>query len=394
MDCELYGGWVGLASVGAPTVHHRVAFGTLAGYGRASPNGGRTGRPNLVNDSNQNDPGIVLGGEPARIRASQREFAAMPIDLDAMSDFPPEMPLRQRTLARPVSVEGPGTFLGKATRRLTFEPTDQEGWWFDRVDLPGDLPIRVSVRNVWTTGNMVSNIVLRSGSPHNYMRLVEHIIPLRLGTKIHNVMIKAESGDPPLLTRYGREILERLDTAGTEELDAPVTYYTVKDTVTLGGPNGEYLTFSPFKGTAPVLNLDCGLNFKTAIGRQRIRFPINDKNFRLGSEARTNTTMLKMLYCKTIGNLFADIRNLGYNRDNVLIAGRVGYFNKPKLMHEGRSLEAAWHRAALDLLAALALIEEGLFIGDVTSYKAGHRLDVDMIRLLYQHDLLVPVTFG
>ena len=342
-------------------------------------------------DMNENDIGIILGGEPTDIRAAHKEFSAMPVDYDAMSDLPPEMPQRQRTLARPVSVEGPGTFFGKATRRLTFEPTDKEGWWFDRVDLPNELPIRVSVRNVWTTGQVVSNIVLRSGSPHNYMRLVEHIIPLRLGTKIHNLMIKAESGDPPLLTRYGREILEALDKAGVEELETPVRYMTVKDSVTLGGGRGDFLTLSPFRGTSPVLNLDCGLKFKTAIGRQRIRYPVNDKNFRYGSEARTNTTMLKMLYCKTIGNIFADVRNLGYNSQNVLIAGRFGYFNSPKLMHEGQSLEAAWHRSSLDLLAALSLIEEGLFIGDVTSYKAGHRLDVEMVRLLYQHDLLVPV---
>jgi UDP-3-O-acyl-N-acetylglucosamine deacetylase len=139
-----------------------------------------------------------------------------------------------------------------------------------------------------------------------------------------------------------------------------------------------------------VLTLDCAVDFRTAIGRQRIRFPVNDKNVRLGSEARTNTSLLKMLYCKTIGKVFADIRNLGYNFDNVLIAGRFAYINKPKLMYEGKSLEAAWHRAVLDLLAALALVDEGNFIGHVESFKAGHRLDVNMIRMLYQQNLIVP----
>jgi UDP-3-O-acyl-N-acetylglucosamine deacetylase len=339
----------------------------------------------------KNESGIVLGGDPDEIRAARREFDALPVDYDAIGELPPEMPERQRTIARPVSVQGPGTFFGKATRTLVFEPTDQEGWWFDRTDLPDSLPVRVSIRNVWTTGQVVSNIVLRSGSPHNYIRLVEHIIALRLGTKIHNLMIKTDSGDPPLLTRYGREIVEALDTAGSQDTGSPANYVTVKETVTLGGKRGDFLTLTPFQGQAPVIHIDCGLNFKSAIGTQRIRFPVNDKNFRYGSEARTNTSLLKMLYCKTIGNLFADVRNLGYNRDNVLIAGRFGYFNRPRLIHEGRSLEAAWHRSTLDLLAALALIEEGMFVGSVTSYKAGHRLDVEMVRLLYKHDLLVPV---
>ena len=56
----------------------------------------------------------------------------------------------------------------KATRSITFEPT-LEGWWLDRSDLPNSLPIRVGISNVWTTGQIVSNIVLRSGNSHNYV---------------------------------------------------------------------------------------------------------------------------------------------------------------------------------------------------------------------------------
>jgi UDP-3-O-[3-hydroxymyristoyl] N-acetylglucosamine deacetylase len=337
--------------------------------------------------------GRIIGGEAEAVAAAYQAFHAVPVDWDLSGDPPPEMPQRQRTIATPVTVEGPGTFFGKAIRRLILEPTDKEGWWFDRTDLSDTLPVRVSIRNVWTTGQVVSNIVLRSGPPQNYIRLVEHIIALRLGTKIHNLMIRTDSGDPPLLTRYGREILEALDAAGVREIDRPVNYVTVKEPVTLGGGRGEFLTLTPFRGPSPVLDIDCAVHFRTAIGRQRIKYPVNDKNFRYGSEARTNTTLTKMLYCKTIGLLFADVRNLGYNRENVLIAGRFGYFNTPKLVHEGKSLEAAWHRSALDLLAALALIDEGLFIGGVTSYKSGHRLDVDMVKLLYRNNLLTPARF-
>ncbi|MEM7394893.1 MAG: UDP-3-O-acyl-N-acetylglucosamine deacetylase, partial [Verrucomicrobiota bacterium] len=77
-----------------------------------------------------------------------------------------------------------------------------------------------------------------------------------------------------------------------------------------------------------------------------------------------------------------------YTKENLLIAGRNSYVNEPQLMHNGKSLEAVWHRSVLDLVAALALIEEGRFLGHVTSYKAGHRLDVDLVRLLYQNELL------
>ena len=77
--------------------------------------------------------------------------------------------------------------------------------------------------------------------------------------------------------------------------------------------------------------------------------------------------------------------------NNVLVAGVRHYFNRPRLRHEGKSLEAVWHRATLDLLAAIALIDRGRFVGRIVSYKAGHALDCDMMRELYCRDMLCKV---
>jgi UDP-3-O-acyl-N-acetylglucosamine deacetylase len=63
--------------------------------------------------------------------------------------------------------------------------------------------------------------------------------------------------------------------------------------------------------------------------------------------------------------------------------------NEPHLLQpDGRSLEPVWHRATLDLLAALALIDSGRLAGTVVSYRAGHTLDCRLMTLLYLHDLL------
>jgi len=62
------------------------------------------------------------------------------------------------------------------------------------------------------------------------------------------------------------------------------------------------------------------------------------------------------------------------------------------LPHNGKSLEAVWHRAVLDLLAAIALIDEGLFVGEIVSYKSGHGLDVEMVQRLYQEAVLTPLA--
>jgi len=337
------------------------------------------------------EPGKILRGDEKQIRASLKKMSQQPIDWD-LRDRPPD-PLRsgQTTIAESASVSGPGTFFGKAVRTITFEGTDREGWWLDRTDLPGALPIRVIIDNVWTTGQVVSNIVLRSGGPHNYVRMVEHLISLKVGLGIDNLIIRIDSGDPPLFKQGSLDLIHALDKCGIVTTDRPVKYCTVKEPVTVGGPEGQVLTLAPpDPSSSPGLIIDSAISFPNAIGDQRIIFPVTKEIIRMASVARTNTPFSKIVYAKTIGRFFADLRNLGYTRENVLIACKKRYLNEPRLIHNGKALETVWHRSVLDLLAAVALIKDGCFVGEITSYKAGHRLDVEMITQLYLNDLIVP----
>jgi len=331
--------------------------------------------------------GTLLQGDEALLRRSTAEMAAQPVDEERLEVPPGDPPWLETTIARPISVTGPGTFLGKAQRRLEFLPAARRGWRFERTDLGQSLDIEVSVRNIWTTAR---NIVLCSGSPHNYMRMVEHIVALKyLG--LDNVLIRMDSGDPPLFDRSSMDLVEAIDEAGIVQQAEPARIVTVKEPVSVTAPNGGFLTILPAQAGSRRLTVDCAIHFSTAIGQQRIRFDVNPQTFRHGAAARTNTNMWMMLYCKTVGKIFADTRNLGYTLRNILVAGPHRYINKPLLMHNGKSLEAVWHRAVLDLLAAVALIDQGRLAGHILSYKAGHTLDCDMIRLLYQRDMLEEI---
>lgn len=336
-------------------------------------------------------PGRLLSGTQEEALEAWNRLRSMPVDEDRSQETPAPIRTRRRTLATPVKVQGPGTFFGKETRTIELMPTEREGWWFDRVDQPDSLRVEVGIHNVWTTGQIVSNIVLRSGSPHNYIRLVEHIIALRMGMEIDDVVIRIDSGDPPLFNVGSMPLLEAMEEGGFVESAFPVRYVTVKEPVFVSAPGGKLLVFEPMDPARPALDLDCAVDFPSVIGKQRILLTVNRDTFRHGAHARTNTTAQKKLYCQTIGKLFADVRNLGYTRDNVLIAGKRRYINTPALMHNGRSLEAVWHRAILDLLAAVALIDRGHFLGKISSFKAGHGMDVEAVNLLYRQDLLTRV---
>lgn len=335
------------------------------------------------------DFGLRLDSHDEVLRRAWERFRTIRPDRDLWEEPAEPYPDRQTTLASPTMAEGPGTFSGRHVRRIALEPYAGEGWWMDRTDLDDSLPTRVSVRNVWTTGAIVSNIVLRSGAPHNYVRMVEHIIALKLGLGLDNVLIRLESGDPPLFERGSLDWVEAVERAGIVETAAPARFFAVKERVSICSGSGAFLILSPPPPEAPRrLRLDVAIDFPNVIGRQRVRFVVNRRLFREVCVARTNTSFSKRLYCHTVGRLFADIRHLGYTRHNIVIAGRRRYVNEPRLVHEGKSLEVVWHRAALDLLAALSLVEEGRLVGDVISFKAGHALDVRLITKLYRRGLL------
>jgi len=332
------------------------------------------------------DLGRILAGNEEHVRRAHETLSSVPVDQEVLDGDGADE--RQLTIAGSCRVSGSGTFTGKAERTLTLLPPEEPGWWIDRRDLPDSLPLRVSIENVWTTGNIVSNIVLRAGDPHNYLRMVEHIVALKVGMGLDHLMIHVDSGDPPLLDRGSLDLVEAVETAGTRALDDPVVYVGVKEPVTMASDSGGFLTLHPPANGSRALTVDCAIDFPNAIGRQRIRFAVNRDTFRHGAFARTNTSLGVVLYCKTIGKIFADIRNLGYTMGNILVAGPNRYFNEARLDHNGKSLEAVWHRAALDLLAAVALIPGGRLAGHVVSYKAGHGVDCRMVTRLVRDKLL------
>ena len=330
--------------------------------------------------------GRVLAGGAESIKRSYERFAAQRIDDIRITDGEEAgFSDRKTTVAAPCAVTGPGTFSRRAQRTLTFKPSQTPGWWIRRVDLPEQLPILVSARNVWTAQR---NIVLRSGSPHNYLRMVEHIVALRMGCGVDNLLIESGSGDPPLFDRGSLDLVEALSASGVRELDETAVHVTVKEPVTIVGDRGDFVTLLPSEKWQRKLRVDCAVDFPSAIGRQRILFDVNRETFLHGAAARTNATRQQLILSHTVGQLFAETRNLGYTTKNILIHGRKRYYNTPMLIHDGRSLEAVWHRATLDLLAAIALIDTGRFIGTVVSYRAGHLLDTRLMTLLYLHDLI------
>ena len=326
---------------------------------------------------------LVCGSQAALDAARARFDALAPDDVRLAESS--GWAARRTTLAAEESVAGVGTFRGRERRTITFAPSERPGWWIRRTDQPEQLDTAVDIANLWTSAR---NLVLRSGSPHNYLRMVEHIIALKGGLGLDDVVIKTNSGDPPLFDESSTPLVEAVRRAGIVETAADATYVTVKEPLAFSGRRGSFLLFIPDDGSRR-LRLDVAISWNTIIGDQRVVFDVTPETFAYGAFARTNATHRQYLLAKTVGLLFADTRNLGYDKDNILIHGRRWY-GTPRFRVEGteKFLEPVWHRATLDLLAALSLTGPDRFVGTVVSYRAGHTDDCDAVRALYRNGLL------
>jgi len=330
--------------------------------------------------------GRVVIGSSAAIAAAYDAFRVQPIDevrlaVDRSSPFP----AKRMTLAGEAAVAGVGTFQGKTKQTLVFAPSGKPGWWIRRVDQPEQLDTLVDISNLWTSAQ---NLVLRSGSAHNYLRMVEHVIALKAGLGIDDVLIRTESGDPPLFDQSSLPLVKAMEHAGIVPTEAEATYVTVKEPVAFGGRRGDLLLFLPAEDGERNLRIDCAISWRSVIGCQRILFDVTPETFRYASLARTNATHRQYLMAKTVGKLFAATRNWGYNDRNILIHGRDRYYTEPRFQMGDKFLEPVWHRACLDLMAALSLTGTDRFCGTVVSYRAGHTSDCDAVRALYRNDLI------
>lgn len=342
-----------------------------------------------MNTSPEYTLGKTIFGSSGAIAKSYGIFAKQKIDevrlsQPGVSGFSPF----RTTLKGEASAAGVGTFEGRFNRTITFAPSEKPGWWIRRTDQPRQLDTLVDISNLWTSAQ---NLVMRSGSPHNYLRMVEHIVALKLGLGLDDVLIKVNSGDPPLFDRSSVPLIEAVDRAGMTEKEEKVSFVTVKEPVAFGGQRGDFLLFLPAENGDTALRIDCAIKWNTVIGEQRVLFDVSPEVFRYAALARTNATFRQYVLAKTVGKIFAATRNWGYNKKNILIHGKNGFFNAPRFPVDGKFLEPVWHRATLDLMAALSLTGADRFAGTVVSYRAGHTLDCDAVRALYRNGLLCSV---
>jgi UDP-3-O-[3-hydroxymyristoyl] N-acetylglucosamine deacetylase/3-hydroxyacyl-[acyl-carrier-protein] dehydratase len=132
----------------------------------------------------------------------------------------------QRTISKPVSVEGVGLHSGKFVR-LTFSPAGiNHGYRFKRTDLEGEPVLKADVGLVVSTNR---GTTLKKGNAQ--ISTVEHCLSALRGLSVDNVLIEIDGPEVPILDGSAKPFVEAIEQAGIEDQEAPADCFEIEEPI-------------------------------------------------------------------------------------------------------------------------------------------------------------------
>ncbi|MFT3870218.1 MAG: bifunctional UDP-3-O-[3-hydroxymyristoyl] N-acetylglucosamine deacetylase/3-hydroxyacyl-ACP dehydratase [Nibricoccus sp.] len=140
--------------------------------------------------------------------------------------------MKQRTLAREVSVQGTGLHTGESVT-LTMKPAPTgHGIVFKRVDLSGQPEIKPRVDMIT---DLVRNTAITSG--HAKLNQVEHVLSALHGCGIDNVTIEINANEPPVLDGSAKSFVDMIIKGEPVEQDKEREYFVLEEAVSVTDGN-------------------------------------------------------------------------------------------------------------------------------------------------------------
>lgn len=276
--------------------------------------------------------------------------------------------MRQRnehTIAQRVSVHGRGYWSGEGVT-VTFLPAKAgSGIRFLRSDLPGTLPLPVSLQ---TCGGRSMRTVVSLGSLH--VEMVEHLLAALAGLQIDNCLIEVDREELPGLDGSSAAYVDALRRAGLVMQARTRNQLVIEREIRVGDDAGWIQALPAADGC---LQMEYRLQYEgpSGIPAQQYSCRITPETFvREIAPARTFVTQEQAIALQQTG------RGLHVTNRDLLIFGNSGPVGNILRYPE----ECARHKL-LDLIGDLSILGVD-FIGSFTSFRGGHQLNGQMaIRL-------------
>jgi UDP-3-O-[3-hydroxymyristoyl] N-acetylglucosamine deacetylase / 3-hydroxyacyl-[acyl-carrier-protein] dehydratase len=276
---------------------------------------------------------------------------------------------KQRTIARPVTLEGRGLFMGeKATVKFSPAPVNH-GIVFVRMDVTeAGAPVRIPALVSHVT-KRARRTTLRRGAAS--IETCEHVLSALMGLGIDNVLVEITGPEFPGVDGSAQPYVELLTDAGIVEQEQPRRVLTVTEPVTV--QDGEAMV-AALPADDPYMQVIYDLDYgsKGPIPKQLYAFNSSNGDYIHNiAPARTFVLETEAQALRKAG------LGLHLGPDDVLVIGPKGALGKSGMRFED---EPVRHKV-LDLIGDLALV--GVPIrGRIVAYKSGHALNHMLARRL------------
>ena len=271
---------------------------------------------------------------------------------------------QQRTIARPVLVEGVGLFGGADVRMSLLPAEANSGLIFERVDLPGRP--RVPARMNYLVHQPRRTVLERRTAR---VEMVEHVLAALAGLWIDNCLIQLDALEPPVGDGSSLEIVEALLYAGIAEQQVMQAQFPVTGELKVSTP-GERGSMQAHRSDSYTIRYDLDYG-QTVIPPQSFTATITPEEFvREIAFARTFVLESEVALLKARGY------GLRATTQNLLVFGPQGVIDNTLRAPD----ECARHKL-LDCIGDLALCG-GSPVGRFHAIQSGHHLNHRMVENL------------
>ena len=294
--------------------------------------------------------------------------------------------IKQKTIAKEVTLSGVGLHTGKSVT-MTFKPApENSGYAFVRIDLEGRPIIEADANYVVTTQrgtNLEKNGVNINTS--------EHVLAALVGLEIDNCIIELNASEPPIMDGSSKHFVEIIETAGFIEQEAFVEEYVVKEIISYKDEKtGSEIMIMPSDKYELTTMVDFGTN---VLGTQNASINEISEFKKEISDSRTFSFLheIEMLLDhglikggdlnnaivyvdKELSPDIMDKLRVAFGKDDIAVKPN-GILNNLTLNHPN---EAARHKL-LDVIGDLALIGTRIR-GKVIANKPGHYVNTQFAK--------------
>jgi UDP-3-O-[3-hydroxymyristoyl] N-acetylglucosamine deacetylase/3-hydroxyacyl-[acyl-carrier-protein] dehydratase len=270
--------------------------------------------------------------------------------------------MKQRTLARAVSVKGNGLHTGNAVT-LTLRPAPAgHGVVFRRLDLAGHPEVRPNIELV---GDLVRNTTVQSG--HAKVHLVEHILSSLHGCGVDNVVVELDASEPPILDGSARPFVNLILEAGLETQDAERAYVELDAPVSVTRGSSSIIALP-----CDELRITCTSSDDRGVHTQHLALTVDPENYQTQiAPARTFTVYEEIEELLKLGKI------KGGSLDNAVVLRGDKIISKEPLRFKD---EFVRHKM-LDLVGDIMLLGKPLK-AHLIAIRPGHAINAELCKAI------------